>query len=172
MADYERNRKLAFFALFLALALILSYVESLIPFYMGVPGMKVGLTNLVVVVLLYLYGGKEALLLNILRIILAGLLFGNLFSIVYSLAGGLLSFCCMWILKKTKLFSVLSISITGGIAHNLAQNLVAAVVFQNHSLLYYFPVLLAAGALCGGAIGAVAGQLLPRLEQILKQSNR
>ena len=90
---------IAFLGVFLALALILSYVESLIPFYFGIPGVKLGLTNLIVVVMLYLCGTKEAFAISMLRIMLSGFLFGNMFSILYSAAGGLLSFLVMYALK-------------------------------------------------------------------------
>lgn len=94
------RNKVAYLGVFLALALICSYVESLIPFYFGIPGVKLGLTNLVVVLMLYCVGTKEALLISVLRIVLSGFLFGNMFSILYSLAGGLLSFIVMVLLKK------------------------------------------------------------------------
>ena len=93
------NKKTAYLGLFLALALICSYIESLIPFYFGIPGVKLGLTNIVVVMMLYCIGAKEALLVSLLRIVLAGFMFGNMFSILYSLAGGILSFLIMYLLK-------------------------------------------------------------------------
>ena len=94
------NKKTAYLGLFLALALICSYIESLIPFYFGIPGVKLGLTNIVVVMMLYCIGAKEALLVSLLRIVLAGFMFGNMFSILYSLAGGILSFLIMYLLKR------------------------------------------------------------------------
>ena len=94
------NKKTAYLGLFLALALICSYIESLIPFYFGIQGVKLGLTNIVVVMMLYCIGAKEALLVSLLRIVLAGFMFGNMFSILYSLAGGILSFLIMYLLKK------------------------------------------------------------------------
>lgn len=107
-----KTRKIAYLGVFLALALILSYVESLIPFYFGIPGVKLGLTNLIVVVMLYCTGTKEAFGVSVARILLAGFLFGNLFSILYSLAGGVLSFIVMCLLKKTGRFHVISVSVT------------------------------------------------------------
>ena len=103
-----KTRKIAYLGVFLALALILSYVESLIPFYFGIPGVKLGLTNLIVVVMLYCTGTKEAFGVSVARILLAGFLFGNLFSILYSLAGGVLSFIVMCLLKKTGRFHVMT----------------------------------------------------------------
>ena len=162
-------QKTAMLSVFLALALILSYVESLIPFFIGVPGMKLGLPNAAILLLLYLYGAGEAALLNMLRILAAGFLFGNVFSIVYSLAGGILSFFVMFLLKKTGRFHVVTISVCGGISHNLGQNIMAAFIAGNGYLFYYFPVLLLAGAVTGALIGVLAASLLPRLRPLFKQ---
>lgn len=158
-------KKTAYLGLFLALALICSYVESLIPFYFGIPGVKLGLTNIVVILMLYYMGAKYALAISAARILLAGLLFGNMFSIIYSLAGGLLSFCCMAALKKTGRLKIISISAAGGIAHNLGQIIVAAIVVENINLFYYYPVLLLAGVVTGVCIGIAAQEILLRLPE-------
>ena len=113
------KKKVGYYGVFLALALVLSYVESLIPFYFGVPGMKLGLTNVIVLILLYLYGPADALIISVTRVILAGFLFGNAFSIIYSLAGALFSFVVMALLKRTKKFQSVTVSAVGGICHNL-----------------------------------------------------
>ena len=113
--------KVAYLGVFLALALICSYVESLIPFYFGIPGVKLGLTNIVVVLMLYCVGTKEAFAISMLRIVLAGFLFGNLFSILYSLAGGMFSFLVMYLLKRTGKLGVLPVSVAGGMSHNIGQ---------------------------------------------------
>lgn len=151
--------------LFLALALICSYVESLLPFSFGIPGIKLGLTNIVVIVMLYRMGARSALSVSVLRIFLSGLLFGNLFSILYSLAGGLLSFVCMLILKKSRKCKVLSISAVGGVTHNLGQILMAAAVVENRNLLYYYPVMLLSGVVTGVLIGIAAQEILLRLPE-------
>ena len=155
--------KIAYLGVFLALALICSYVEALIPFYFGIPGVKLGLTNIVVVLLLYLVGAREALLISVARVLLAGFLFGNMFSIIYSLAGALLSFAVMALLKKTGKFGVLPISISGGIFHNVGQLVVAALVVENYNIFYYMPVLLVAGIVTGALIGIAAQEILLRL---------
>lgn len=155
--------KVAYLGVFLALALICSYVESLIPFYFGIPGVKLGLTNIVVVLLLYLVGAREALLISIARVFLAGFLFGNMFSIIYSLAGALLSFAVMALLKKAGKFGVLPISISGGIFHNVGQLVVAALVVENYNIFYYMPVLLVAGIVTGALIGIAAQEIILRL---------
>lgn len=157
------KHKTAYLGMFLSLALICSYVESLIPFYFGVPGIKLGLANLVVVVMLYLRGWKEAALISLLRILLAGFLFGNPFSILYSLGGGLLSFAVMLLLKKTEKFQMVSVSVAGGIFHNIGQLLVASAAVENYHLFYYAPVLLAAGFVTGLLIGILAQELAGRL---------
>lgn len=157
------RNKVAYLGVFLALALICSYVESLIPFYFGIPGVKLGLTNIVVVLMLYCVGTREALTISVLRIVLAGFMFGNMFSILYSLAGGLLSFLVMYLLKCTKKFGVLPISISGGIFHNVGQLMVAALVVENYNIFYYMPVLLVAGVVTGALIGVASQEIIIRI---------
>ena len=160
-----KTRKIAYLGVFLALALILSYVESLIPFYFGIPGVKLGLTNLIVVVMLYCTGTKEAFGVSVARILLAGFLFGNLFSILYSLAGGVLSFIVMCLLKKTGRFHVISVSVTGGSSHNLRQLIAAAFVVETYDIFYYMPFLLIAGVATGFVIGMLAQEFILRFEK-------
>lgn len=159
------KRKTAYMGMFLAIALICSYVESLIPFYFGIPGVKLGLTNIVVVLMLYSVDAKEAFLISVLRILLAGFLFGNPFSILYSLGGGMLSFLAMMLLKYTDKFKAVSVSVTGGIFHNIGQLLVASVVVENYNLFYYAPVLLVAGFVTGFLIGILAQEMILRLKK-------
>ena len=158
----------AYFGVYLALALILSYVESLIPFYFGIPGVKLGLTNLVIVLVLYQLGFGPAMVLSCARVFLAGFLFGNLYSILYSLAGGVLSLLVMALVKKTgKLSIVVRVHLAppngGGIFHNVGQILVAMVVVENMSIAYYMPVLLISGVITGCLIGIAAGEVKRRL---------
>ena len=159
-----RGRKVAIFGVFTALALIFSYVELLIPINFGIPGAKLGLANLMTVLVLYKMGIKEALTLSVTRIILSGFMFGNLFGILYSLSGGLLSFLVMVLLKKSD--SVAGVSIGGGTAHNIGQLLVAMVVVQTYQVGYYLPVLLVAGEVTGLLIGLVAKEVLKRIQGI------
>lgn len=161
----DRMKKTAYLGLFLALALICSYVESLFPFSFGIPGIKLGLTNIVVILMLYRMGASSALTVSILRIFLSGLLFGNLFSILYSLAGGLLSFVCMLAFKKSGKCRILSVSAAGGATHNLGQILMAAAVVENRNLLYYYPVMLLSGVVTGVLIGIAAQEILLRLPE-------
>lgn len=157
------KRKTAYLGMFLAAALICSYIESLIPFYFGVPGIKLGLANIVVVIMLYCMGAGEAFLVSVLRILLAGFMFGNPFSILYSLSGGILSYGVMLLLKHTKKFKVISVSVAGGIFHNIGQLFVASVVVENYNLFYYAPVLLIAGFVTGFLIGGLAEEMIARL---------
>ena len=158
--------RVAYFGVFTALALIFSYVETLIPVNLGIPGVKLGLANLIIDVALYKMRLSEAYLLSVVRVLLAGFIFGNYFSIIYSLAGGLLSLTVMALLKKWGGFSLQGISIAGGVFHNIGQLIVAAVVVETFSVTYYFPVLLVAGLLTGLVIGIVAEMMLKRLVNI------
>ncbi len=156
----------------LAFALILGYVETLIPFTFGIPGIKLGLANLAVVLALYLSGGREAFLIDILRIVLGGFLFGNMYSILYSMAGGLLSFFLMLLLKRTGRFGIPGVSMAGGVSHNIGQLIVAAFVVETKGLFYYMPILLAAGLLTGFLIGALSVGVLPRVSRLLAGSHK
>lgn len=157
------KKKVAFLGIFLALALIFSYVESLIPINFGIPGMKLGLANIVIVILLYCMGPKEAYGVSVARVILAGFLFGNLFSILYSLAGALLSLTVMLLLKKTEKFQILSISAVGGVCHNIGQLFIAAWTVENLNIFYYLPVLLIAGLITGIVIGLISREIVVRI---------
>lgn len=161
-----KKNKAAYFGMFTALALIFGYVESLIPFHIGIPGVKLGLANLIIVIALYRLEIKEVYLLSITRIILSGFLFANLFSIIYSLAGGILSLTAMWLLKKREGFSVIGVSVIGGVMHNIGQLIIAMIVVESLNLAYYIPVLLISGLFTGIVIGIVANEMLKRLKNI------
>ncbi len=155
--------RVAYFGVFTALALIFSYVESLIPFQFGIPGVKLGLANLIIVIALYRMKLSEAYLLSVVRVLLSGFIFGNYFSIIYSLAGGLFSLTVMAGLKKNGGFSVCGASIAGGVCHNIGQLVVAMLVVETFSVAYYVPVLLLAGLITGFLIGITADAMLKRL---------
>ena len=160
------KNKVAFFGVFTALALIFSYVETLIPIHFGIPGVKLGLANLIIVFALYRMDIREAYVLSIVRVVLSGFLFANLFSILYSLSGGLLSLTVMAVLKKTKNFSVLGISMAGGVFHNIGQLMMAAIILESIRVAYYFPVLLISGVITGLIIGVISSETLKRLEKL------
>ena len=160
------KNRVAYFGVFVALALIFSYVETMIPFQIGIPGVKLGLANLIVVIALYKTDVKEALLLSVTRVVLSGFIFGNLASILYSLAGGLLSLAVMALLKKYVDLSIIGVSVAGGVFHNIGQLVVAAIVVETYSVTGYLPVLLVAGLITGFVIGTVATEMIRRLRNI------
>lgn len=156
------KNKTAYFGVFTSLALILSYVETLIPISFGIPGIKLGLANLVIVIVLYTYGEKEAFLLSVTRILLSGFLFGNLSMILYSMSGGIFSLAIMVLLCKTGGFSIQGVSIAGGVFHNIGQLLLAMMIVETYQVGYYFPVLLISGLVTGLLIGIVSREVLKR----------
>ncbi len=162
-----KTRKMTLIGMMIAVAFVLSYVESLLPVFTGVPGVKLGLSNIVVVFCIYLLSPGETLGIAIVRILLCGLTFGNLSTMLYSLAGGMMSLLVMFLLKKSKLFSVYGVSIAGGVFHNVGQILAAAVVLRTGLLLYYLPVLLLSGCVAGACIGFLSGVLVKRLRDAL-----
>lgn len=153
------SRKVACCGILVALAMIFSYVEVLIPISFGVPGMKLGVANLVVVAGLYFLKPREVLVISVIRILLMSWMFGNGMSLIYSLAGGLLSFMVMVLIKEKFGFGIIGVSIAGGVSHNVGQLLAAACVVQNTKILYYFPVLLIAGVITGALIGTLASKI-------------
>ncbi|MBQ6496326.1 MAG: Gx transporter family protein [Firmicutes bacterium] len=160
----SRNKPaIAVCALLAALALIFSYIEVLIPAFTSIPGIKLGIANIVILIALYYLDGRYALLINLVRIFLAGLLFSGVFGILYSLAGALLSLGTMVLLKRTGRFSVTGVSIAGGVMHNFGQILVASVVVGTIKVFAYFPVLILSGVVCGAVIGILAQLILLRL---------
>lgn len=150
-----------------ALGLIIGYIEFLIPIPLGIPGVKPGFANIVIVWALYSLGPWEALMINGIRIFLSGFLFGNFSMILYSLAGAAVSFLCMCLAKKSGLFSMTGVSMIGGVMHNMGQLLVAMAVLETVSLVYYGPVLLAAGVITGLLIGIVTGEVKKRIPAAL-----
>lgn len=143
-----------------SLAMIFSYIEVLIPFHFGIPGVKLGLANIVIVIGLFFLEIREVFLISIVRILLMGLLFGNGASLLYSLAGGFLSLAGMFLLKRIQKFSVTGISVAGGVLHNVGQILMAAILMESGSILYYLPVLLAAGVVTGLLIGLLSAKVI------------
>lgn len=166
------KKRTVYLGVFTAAAAILGYVESLLPLFAGIPGMKLGLPNLIIVILLYTDGGKEALAVSVARILLIGFLFGNLYSILFSLAGGLCSLTGMWLLKKLPGFSVFGVSVAGGVLHNAAQLCTAAFVIKNSQIFYYLPVLLTAGIITGFLIGFFSNEVLKRTRPFLTENKR
>ena len=164
----DKAKKTALFGMMVALAFTFSYLESLIPINFGIPGVKLGLANLVVVVTMYVMSPKTAFPIAVIRIVLAGLTFGNAYSLAYSLAGGLLSFAVMVLAKKSNRLSVIGVSMLGGISHNIGQIAVAAFVMGTYRIAYYLPVLLIAGMITGLLLGVAARLIIDRLGKMMK----
>lgn len=159
-------KRLAYRGILVAVAMALSWLELQFSATMIIPGMKLGLTNLVVLVALYKIGEKDAVFLNIIRIGLVGALFGNGFSIIYSLAGGLVSGAVMILAVKIKKISVIGVSLLGGISHNIGQILVAMILLQTKQIVFYLPFLWISGALAGIVVGVIGAELVKRLPEI------
>lgn len=157
------TRKVAHMGLMIALALVLSYVEAQIPTFVAIPGIKVGLANIVVVFALYSFGTKEAFVVSIFRVLLAALMFGSVMSLAYSAAGAFLSLLGMILLKKSGLFGCVAVSVVGGVLHNLGQILMACLVLETNVVIYYLPFLILSGTIAGVVVGLVAALVLKRL---------
>lgn len=157
------QKKTAYLGVFAAVAIIFGYVESLFPFFAGIPGIKLGLANLAVLFILEKYTWKEAALVSAVRILVIGFLFGNMFSILYSLAGAALSLALMNLMKKRAGFSILGVSVSGGVSHNIGQLIIAALIVENTAFLYYAPVLIISGVITGLLIGLLTREVLKRI---------
>ncbi len=167
-SNYSISKKIALCAVLATLALMFSYIEMLFPLSIAIPGVKIGIANIVVIVALYLFDIKYALVVNIVRIAMAGLLFTGLFGALFALSGALLSMIIMALLKKSGMFSIIGVSMAGGAAHNLAQISLAAAIVENINIFLYLPVLIISGAATGIVIGFLANIITARLRSSLK----
>ncbi len=166
MTQSPRSLSASFVArvgLLASLALIFSYVEAIIPYNPGIPGIKLGIANVVTVIALYKFGVKDAVAVSVIRIVIAGLLFNGLFGMLYSLSGAALSLIGMTALKKTGLFSVTGVSMAAGVLHNLGQLLMAAALIEDLRIFFYFPVLLFSGIAAGILVGIISTLVLRAL---------
>lgn len=161
-----KTKKVAMLGLTIALAMIMSYIEALVPLSFAVPGIKMGLANIVIIFLLYRFGMKEAILVSIIRVILVSLLFSNVMAMWYSLAGAALSLSVMWVLKKIDKFSVIGVSVAGGIMHNVGQIIMAVILLGTEQIALYLPVLIITGTATGVIIGIVSGLVINRFKSI------
>ncbi len=159
----------ATYGMLISLAFIFSYLEAVIPIPIPVPGVKLGLANLVTIVGLYTVGIKGTAAVSLVRIVLVGFTFGNASSMIYSLAGGALSLILMILAKKPGWFSQIGVSIIGGIGHNIGQISIAAVVVQTSGVFYYLPFLMAAGIVAGAVIGLLGGLVTARIKNFVKK---
>ena len=159
-----KTKKLTVMALTTAVAMILSFVESQIPAFVAVPGVKVGLANIAVVFALYRLGWKEAAAISLVRVVMVSMLFGSIASLFYSLAGAVLSLTGMGLMKKTGRFTEIMVSVTGGILHNIGQIAMACLILETAALRYYLPFLLVSGIIAGVVVGLVSAVLVQRVK--------
>ena len=159
-----KTKKIAVLALAIALAMILSFVESQIPAFVAIPGVKIGLANIAVVFVLYKLGWKEAVLISLVWVFMVSVLFGTAVSLFYSVAGAVLSLTGMVLLKRTGLFSTVAVSVTGGVLHNVGQILMACLLLETNVIVYYLPFLILSGVIAGVVIGVVAAIMVKRVQ--------
>lgn len=160
----KETKRLVLLAMLTAVAMILSYVESLLP-SVGIPGVKMGLANIAVIFALFRFGWKEAAALSLVRVVLVSLLFGSVGAMLYSLAGAVLSLAVMALLRRIDRFSTVGVSVAGGVAHNAGQILMAMLILQTKQLFGYLPVLAASGIAGGVLTGLVAALLIRRIPE-------
>ena len=158
-----KPKSIALLGICAALAMVLSYVESFIPVSFAVPGIKLGLANIAVIFALYKLGAKEAVLVSLVRIVWIAILFGNVLTLAYSVAGAALSLTLMILLKRADRFSAVGVSVVGGIMHNTGQILVAMLIMETAQIVYYLPVLCISGIAAGVAVGVVSALLVKRV---------
>lgn len=151
----------------IAVAMILSYIESMIPAFVAVPGVKIGLSNIATVFALYALGWPYAICVSVVRVFLSALLFGNFVSLIYSLSGAALALLVMILLNKCMKFSSVGISVAGGVCHNIGQVLAACIVMKTAALATYVIPLLFSGTIAGVVIGIIAGRLVERVKKYL-----
>lgn len=158
----NKNKRIALLGVLAALAIVLSYLESLVPPLVAVPGVKIGLANIAVMLALYKLSIKEAALISLCRNIVIFLIFGGMLALLYSLVGAILSLTMMYVLKSFTPFSEIGVSVAGGVTHNIAQIIVAIFTFSTPSLILYLPVLLLSGTLAGIIIGVCSGVIIKK----------
>ena len=160
----NKNKKIATLALTISFAMILSYIESRIPPFVAIPGIKVGLANIAVIFTLYKFGVKEAICVSLLRVILVSMLFGTPVSMIYSISGAVLSLCVMILLKKLTPLKEVAVSVSGGVMHNVGQIGMACIMLSTNVLALYLPVLLLSGTIAGIAVGVAASVVIKRVK--------
>lgn len=161
------TKKMVTLSSLIAVAMILSYIESLVPAFVAVPGVKMGLSNIATVFALYALGWPYAICVSVVRVFLSALLFGNFVSLIYSISGAALALLVMILLKKVNLFSSVGISVAGGVCHNAGQIIAACIVMENAAISLYIIPLVISGTLAGVLIGIVSGMLVERIKKYL-----
>lgn len=161
------TKKIALSGVLTALAMIFSYIESVIPIPIPVPGIKLGVANIAVITILYVLGVKEAIVINLLRIALTALLFGNVNSFLFSISGAVLSLTIMIIMKKLDFFSCIGVSVCGGVMHNVGQIIAAVFIMGSEAIVLYLPVLIVSGVFTGVVIGVVSGIVAKHVKKVV-----
>ena len=161
------TKKMVILSALVAVAMILSYIESLVPAFVAVPGVKVGLSNIATVFALYALGWPYAIIVSVIRVLLSSLLFGNAVSLIYSLSGAFLALIAMILLKKFNFFSTIGVSVAGGVCHNAGQIIAACIVMENAAISLYIVPLIVSGTIAGIVIGTVAGIIVERVKKHL-----
>ena len=164
MGNSFSSKKIAFLSAGIALAMILSFIESQLPSFVAIPGVKIGLANIVVIFALYRLGIKDAIIISLIRVFLVSVLFGNIMSLWYSLAGAFLSLVGMIILKNIKAFSYIAVSVIGGVLHNLGQIAMACIILETSLIQYYAPFLIISGTIAGIVTGLAASIMIKRID--------
>ena len=161
------TKKIALCGVLTALAMIFSYIESVIPIPIPVPGIKLGVANIAVITILYELGVKEAIVINLLRIALTALLFGNVNSFLFSISGAVLSLTIMIIMKRLDFFSCIGVSVCGGVMHNVGQIIAAVFIMGSEAIVLYLPVLIVSGVFTGVVIGVVSGIVAKHVKKVV-----
>ena len=157
-------KKLTSLALAISFALILSFIESRIPAFVAIPGVKVGLANIAIIFMLYKFGIKEAIIVSIIRVVMVSILFGSVASLFYSIAGAVLSLAVMIILKCITPLKEVAISVVGGVMHNVGQIIMASILLDTNVVVYYLPFLLVSGTSAGIVVGITAALLIQKIK--------
>ena len=159
----KRNKKLTSLALTIAFAMILSYVESKVPPLVAIPGIKVGLANIAVIFTLYKFSAKDAVIVSLLRVLLVSMLFGTGVSLIYSVSGAILSLSVMILLKKLTPLGEVTVSVCGGVMHNVGQIAAASFMLSTNVVVYYLPFLILSGTIAGIAVGVAAAMMVKKI---------
>ena len=161
-----KTKRTALLGITITIAIIMSYIESLFPLSFSVPGIKIGLANIVIIFVLYKMSTADAIMVSLIRIILVSLLFGNVMALAYSIAGSTLSLLLMLVLKKSEKFSIVGVSIAGAVMHNIGQILTAVIILETREIIYYLPVLALSGTVSGVIIGIVSAIITERIKNV------
>lgn len=164
----NNTKKLTFLAMTISFAMILSYLESRIPAFVAIPGIKIGLANIAIIFTLYKFGVKEAITVSIIRVFLVSMLFGSPVSLIYSITGAVFSLLVMILLKRFTPLTEVTVSVCGGVMHNVGQIAAASIMLSTNVVIYYLPFLILSGTIAGIAVGIASALLVKRINLNIK----